>query len=57
MLPSKEHFVASPVPAGDRVYISGLGPFNVPTFYALALDPKAAQRVAWSKSTPALKLA
>jgi outer membrane protein assembly factor BamB len=56
VLPSKEHFVASPVPAGDRVYISGLGPFNVPTFYALALDPKAAQRVAWSKSTPALKL-
>jgi outer membrane protein assembly factor BamB len=56
VLPSREHFVASPVPAGDRVYISGLGPFNVPTFYALALDPKAPQRVVWSKSTPALKL-
>jgi outer membrane protein assembly factor BamB len=55
-LPSKEHFVASPVPAGDRVYVSGLGPFNVPTFYALALDPRAGRRVLWSKTTPALKL-
>jgi outer membrane protein assembly factor BamB len=56
VLPSKEHFIASPVPAGDRVYVSGLGPFNVPTFYALALDPKAGRRVLWSKTTPALKL-
>jgi outer membrane protein assembly factor BamB len=56
VLPSKEHFIASPVPAGDRVYISGLGPFNVPTFYALALDPKGPQRALWAKTTPYLKL-
>jgi outer membrane protein assembly factor BamB len=53
---ARDHFVASPVPSGDRVYISGLGAFNVPTFYALALDPKAPQRALWSKTTPYLKL-
>ena len=26
---SKEHFVASPVPLGDRLFVSGLGAFNV----------------------------
>jgi outer membrane protein assembly factor BamB len=53
---SQEHFIAAPVPAGDRVYVSGLGAFNVSAFYALAVDPKAAQRVVWSKTTPYLKL-
>src|SRR5947209_20611515 len=33
VLRSQEHFVASPVPAGGRVYVSGLGAFNVATFY------------------------
>ena len=56
VLPSRDHFIAAPLPAGDRLYISGLGPFNVSTFYALAIDPKAEQRVAWSKTTPYLKL-
>jgi outer membrane protein assembly factor BamB len=53
---STEHFIAAPVPAGDRVHVSGLGAFNVSTFSALAVDPKAAQRVVWSKTTPYLKL-
>src|SRR5262249_44454605 len=53
---STEHFIAAPVPAGDRVYVSGLGAFNVSTFAALAIDPKATQRVIWSKTTPYLKL-
>jgi outer membrane protein assembly factor BamB len=53
---SQEHFIAAPVPAGDRIYISGLGAFNVSTFYALAVDPKASQRAIWSKTTPNLKL-
>jgi outer membrane protein assembly factor BamB len=53
---SKDHFVAAPVPHGDRLFISGLGAFNVSTFYALDTNPTAAKRVAWSKSTPALKL-
>jgi outer membrane protein assembly factor BamB len=56
VMPSKEHFVASPTPAGDRVFISGLGPFNVSTFYSLAADPKADPRVLWTKTTPFLKL-
>src|SRR5262249_10448093 len=39
-LKSQEHFIAAPVPFGERVYIAGLGAFNVSTFHALALDPK-----------------
>src|SRR5262245_55640140 len=53
---SREHFIASPVPHGDALSVSGLGTFNVPTFYSLAVDPKAPQRVRWSKSVPYLKL-
>src|SRR5262245_17513700 len=53
---AQEHFVAAPVPAGDKLIVSGLGPFNVPTFLALNTDPKAAQRVAWSSGVPYLKL-
>jgi outer membrane protein assembly factor BamB len=53
---SQEHFIATALPAGDRLFISGLGAFNVSTFYSLAVDPKAPQRVVWSKSTPYLKL-
>ena len=55
-LDSREHFVAAPVPFGDGLIVSGLGAFNVPTFYYLATDPKATQRVRWSKSVPYLKL-
>jgi outer membrane protein assembly factor BamB len=54
--PSKEHFVASPTPAGDRVFFTGLGAFNVSTFYSLAVDPKADQRTLWTKTTPFLKM-
>jgi outer membrane protein assembly factor BamB len=53
---SQDHFVASPVPWDGKVFIAGLGGFNAPAFYALASDPKAAQRVAWTKGTPYLKL-
>src|SRR5438445_58723 len=53
---SQDHFVASPLPAGDRVIVSGLGAFNVPSVRSLAIDPAAAQRVAWTKSAPYLKL-
>jgi outer membrane protein assembly factor BamB len=53
---SQDHFVASPVPWGNQVFVAGLGAFNAPAFYALSADPKAAQRVAWSKGTPYLKL-
>jgi outer membrane protein assembly factor BamB len=53
---SQDHFVASPVPFGERVYIAGLGTFNVSTFFALSSDPAAKQRTVWSKTTPFLKL-
>jgi outer membrane protein assembly factor BamB len=52
---SKEHFVAAPVPADDRLYVSSFGAF-APTFLCLATDPKAAQRTLWSKSGPYLTL-
>ncbi len=51
----KDHYVASGVPVGDRLYVSGLGAFNIPTFLALSTNPKAANRVLWTKSTPSLK--
>ena len=53
---SQEHFIATPSPAGDRLFVSGLGAFNVSTFACLSTDPKADKRVIWSKTTPALKL-
>jgi len=56
VLRSQDHFIAAPVPAGDRLYVSGLGAFNVSTFLALAIDPKAKERIAWGKTTPYLKL-
>ena len=54
--PSKEHFIASPTPAGDRVFFTGLGPFNVSTFYCFATDPKADPRTLWTKTTPFIKM-
>src|SRR5690349_19300512 len=48
-LPSQEHFIAAPVPSAERLFVSGVGAFNVSTFRALATDPKAAERLAWSK--------
>lgn len=53
---AKEHFLASPVPVGDRLFISGLGAFNVASFVCLSSDPKASKRVLWTKSAPYLKL-
>jgi outer membrane protein assembly factor BamB len=57
VLPSEEHFIASPVAIEDRLYVSTLGALNVSTFMCLALDPKAEKdRKLWSKTTPYLKL-
>ena len=54
---SKEHYVASPVPApGDRLLVSGLGAFNTPSFSCLSSDPKAPKRTIWSKGVPTFKL-
>jgi outer membrane protein assembly factor BamB len=53
---ANESFIAAPVPLGNQLLISGLGAFNVSTFYCLDTDPAAKQRVAWSKTTPVLKI-
>jgi outer membrane protein assembly factor BamB len=53
---TQDHFIAAPVPIGDRLYLSGLGAFNTATFYSFAIDPKAEKRIAWTKTTPFLKL-
>jgi outer membrane protein assembly factor BamB len=50
------HFVASPVPDGERLFISGLGGFNSPVFLCLDTAPAAAKRVVWKKTIPAIKL-
>ena len=52
---SKEHFISSPVVAGDRVFISALGTLNAGTFYCLSADPSAKQRILWTKLPPFLK--
>jgi outer membrane protein assembly factor BamB len=56
VLKSKEHFVAAPVPYQDRLFVSSLGAFNVAHFSCLSVDPKAKERVLWTKTTPYLKL-
>jgi outer membrane protein assembly factor BamB len=53
---TQDHFIAAPVPVGDRLYLSGLGAFSAATFYSFATDPKAEKRIAWTKTTPFLKL-
>lgn len=55
-LKSKDHFIASPVPMGERLYVSGLGAFNLGNFACLSTEPNAKSRVLWSKTTPLLKL-
>ncbi len=51
----QEHYLASPVVAGDKLIVSGLGAFNTAAVHALSLDPAAASRVVWSKRAPYLK--
>ncbi|MHB1425228.1 MAG: outer membrane protein assembly factor BamB family protein [Gemmataceae bacterium] len=53
---SADHFIAAPVAHKDHLFVSGLGGFNVPVLTCLNVDPKTAKRVAWSKTTPSLKL-
>ncbi len=53
---SKDHYIASPVPMGNRLYVSGLGAFNLGNFVCLSTEANAKSRVLWAKSTPLLKL-
>jgi outer membrane protein assembly factor BamB len=53
---SQEHFISSPVVHNDRVVVSALGALNAAMLYSFAADPRAPQRVVWSKGAPYLKL-
>jgi outer membrane protein assembly factor BamB len=56
VLKSKDHFIASPVPVGNRLYVSGLGAFNLGNFACLSTEPNVKMRTLWAKTTPYLKL-
>jgi outer membrane protein assembly factor BamB len=53
---SNDHFIATPAAHQDQLFVSGLGGFNVPVLTCLNTEPQAASRVAWTKTTPYLKL-
>jgi outer membrane protein assembly factor BamB len=53
---SQEHFIAAPVPAGETVIFSGLGPYNLPDMFALPINPKKIVEPSWKRTTPSLKL-
>ncbi|VTS02096.1 PQQ-binding-like beta-propeller repeat protein [Tuwongella immobilis] len=53
---SQSHFVASPVIAQDRLLISGLGSFNVPSLQAFALNGSVPVQPLWQQSSPYLQL-
>jgi outer membrane protein assembly factor BamB len=53
---SAEHFIAAPVAWESRLFVSGLGAFNVSTLYSVDTAAGVAKRSAWIKSTPYLKL-
>src|SRR5438445_5781520 len=53
---AQDHFIASPVPAGDRLYVAGIGGFNTPTLLALPVEPKGNPTPLWSRSRPLLGL-
>src|SRR6266404_4622995 len=47
---SQDHFIASPVPAGDRLYVAGIGGFNTPSLLALPIEPKGMPAPIWTRS-------
>jgi|GEM_PF-735748 len=49
---AQEHYVASPVIDGHRVYLAGLGAFNTGVFHAVDLAVRSEKRVAWSAAAP-----
>jgi outer membrane protein assembly factor BamB len=53
---SPQHFIASPVPTDQAVLVGALAAFNTGALHAIRLAPDAAERVAWSKAAPYLKL-
>jgi len=51
-----EHFIASPVPFGNTMYVGSMAGFGTGALHCLSLDPAAPQRILWSKATPYLKV-
>lgn len=56
-LKSQDHFVASPVPVGDNLYLSGLGAFNRPSIGLYPRNATGEPKAVWSRSAPYLRLA
>jgi outer membrane protein assembly factor BamB len=56
-LKSQDHFVASPVPVKDGIYLAGIGAFNRPTISVFPFAAKNPPQPTWTKSAPYLKLA
>ena len=54
---STDHFLASPVPVKDGVYIVGIGGFNRPSAALFPFAAKMPPMPTWVKSAPYLKLA
>src|SRR5262245_45635300 len=57
MVKGPDHFVASPVPVKDGVYVAGIGAFNRPTIAVFPLAAKKPHAATWVKTAPFLKLA
>ncbi|HZZ77088.1 MAG TPA: PQQ-binding-like beta-propeller repeat protein [Gemmataceae bacterium] len=55
-LKGKDNYIASPVAVGDKLYVSGLGGFNLGNLSCLSTDANVKTRTLWSKTTPFLKL-
>src|SRR5262249_45271865 len=49
---SAHHFIASPVPAGDRLLVSGIDLLGPGSVYALSLEAKGDKQLLWAKGAP-----
>ena len=58
VMKSSENYVASPVPNGSDVLVSGLGALNSAVFHSVPANPKDPKAVkpTWSKGPPLLRL-
>ena len=54
---STDHFLASPVPVKDGIYVAGIGAFNRPSVHLFPFAAKNPPVAIWTKSAPYLKLA
>ncbi|MBM3981351.1 MAG: hypothetical protein FJ304_13900 [Planctomycetes bacterium] len=54
---STDHYIASPVPVKDAIYVAGIGAFNRPSAHLFPFAAKTPPVATWAKSAPYLKLA